>query len=86
MTCVKTFDNNPTTGLFTGSTWSTNGIVELVGYSTTDAGPFGAGGNWPWATNVWGTSIDTSTIDEGFYQFKYRSDLDSGDPCYGRGS
>lgn len=83
MACVKTFDNNPTTGLFSGTTWSTNGTVELVGYSTSDSGPFGVGGNWPWATNTWGASIDTSDIEEGYYQFKYRSNLDPGDPCYG---
>lgn len=83
MSCIKTFDNNATTGLFSGSNWSTNGVVEFLGYSTVSGGPFGAGGNWPWATNSWGTSIDTDDIIEGFYRFKYKSMLAPTDPCYG---
>jgi hypothetical protein len=83
MSCIKTFDDNGTTGLFSGGPWSNNGIVEYVGYSTVSTGPFGAGGNWPWATNVWGASIDTTGINEGFYQLKYKSTLSPGDPCYG---
>lgn len=83
MACVITFDNDATTGLFSGATWNTSGIVELLGYSTTDGGTYGAGGNWPWTTNSWGASVDTSNIQEGFYKFKYKSSLPSSDPCYG---
>lgn len=83
MSCIKTFDNNATTGIFTGTNWNTDGVVEYLGYSSTSGGPYGAGGNWPWTTNVWGAQIDASNLDTGFYNFKYRSQADPTDPCYG---
>lgn len=82
MSCIITFDDDASTGVFT-STPLTTGVITLLGYSTTEAGPFGAGGNWPWTTNSYGASVDVSNVTEGYYQFSYAADLPIDDPCYG---
>lgn len=82
MGCIITFDDNVSTGVFSSAP-STSGILNLVGYSTVAAGPFGAGGNFPWTTNSYGASVDSSNLIAGFYKFKYESTLPTSDPCYG---
>lgn len=82
MACPVTFDNNAQTGLISGAA-SSSGIWELIGYSTTSAGPFGPGGNFPTSTPTWGQSIPTDNLVTGFYQFKYKADLPETDDCYG---
>jgi len=82
MACPVTFDNNAVSGLISGAVTS-SGIWELIGYSTTNAGPFGPGGNFPTANPAWGASVSTDNLTEGFYQFKYKANLPETDPCYG---
>lgn len=82
MGCLITFNDNVTTGVLLNSV-TTNGLFELLGYSTTEGGTYGAGGNWPNATQAWDDSEDTSAIIPGFYKFKYKSALDPGNACYG---
>lgn len=82
MSCIISFDDNPTDGILDGNP-STSGVFDLVGYSTNPAGPFGAGGNYPNTTQNWGDQVDSSSLETGFYQFKYRANLPDTDPCYG---
>lgn len=81
--CNVTFNDAAGTGVL-ATAGSTNGVFTLLGYSTTIGGTYGAGGNWPGGgTQAYGSTVDTSAIDEGFYKFEYASTLPPADPCYG---
>lgn len=51
---------------------SAGGQWELVGYSITPTGTFGAGGSWPWENNVLeNPAVDFGNIQQGYYKLNY---------------
>ena len=48
------------------------GEWNYIGFSTSPSGPFGVGGNFPWATNALDNpSVNFSTIEQGYYKLEY---------------
>jgi len=51
---------------------SSGGQWELVGFSLTENGTYGTGGNWPWLTNAQeDPSVNFDNIQQGFYKLNY---------------
>ena len=81
MPCIAQLDNFSSNGIFSG-VWDTGGVFTYIGYSTVQTSPFGAGGNWPWATANWGDSINFDSIEEGYYQLRYDNGSPPSSSCY----
>jgi hypothetical protein len=66
MNCILDIFDTFLSGTTEGGEW------EVVGFSLNPAGPFGAGGNWPWATNVVDhVAVDFTNIQQGYYRLNY---------------
>lgn len=66
MNCILDIFDTFLTGTTEGGQW------ELVGYSLTVNGPYGAGGNWPWSTNVNDhVNVDFTNVIQGYYRLNY---------------
>lgn len=67
MACSKLLRSEFLTGADPGGLWSLDGFN-----ATSESGPFGGGGNWPW-TNTTDDNplVDFDNIEQGFYSLEY---------------
>lgn len=65
MACTVNLYNNYISGTTTGGTWN------YIGYSTTEGGIYGSGGNFPWSMEVWNIDVDFNGIIQGWYKLQY---------------
>lgn len=58
---------------------SEGGQWELLGFSLTESGPYGSGGNWPWSTNPNDhVMVNFNDIIQGYYKLNYFATGDCG--------